>query len=101
MMPTTAPAPTPAAEVLAQVAMLAGDAPRRKTAMARIPDEVIERLKQEVSVNPGGSEGIKLRRHGQDLIGLCVFHDDHQPSLVVCPKTNLWNCLGACRKGGS
>jgi len=29
------------------------------------------------------------------------FHDDHEPSLVVSPKKNLWHCLGACQKGGS
>ena len=44
---------------------------------------------------------MKLRRHGADLIGLCPFHDDHEPSLVISPKKNLWNCLGACRAGGS
>jgi DNA primase catalytic core len=70
--------------------------------MARIPDEEIERLKQEVSVQRlAEARGVKLKRHGADLIGLCPFHDDHEPSLVISPKKNLWNCLGACRKGGS
>jgi DNA primase len=43
---------------------------------------------------------VKLKRHGADLIGLCPFHEDHSPSLVISPKKNLWNCLGACRQGG-
>jgi len=30
----------------------------------------------------------------------CPFHDDHEPSLVVDAKKQLWNCLGACREGG-
>ena len=34
-------------------------------------------------------------------LGLCPFHDDHEPSLVVSPKKNLWHCLGACQTGGS
>ena len=43
---------------------------------------------------------MKLTRHGKDLIGLCPFHDDREPSLVVTPKKNLWHCLGACQTGG-
>ena len=69
--------------------------------MARIPDEVIERLKQEVSLERlAEARGVKLKRHGADLLGLCPFHDDHEPSLVISPKKNLWHCLGACNKGG-
>jgi len=69
--------------------------------MARIPESEIERLKREVSVQRlAEARGVKLARHGADLIGLCPFHDDHSPSLVISPRKNLWNCLGACRRGG-
>src|ERR1700678_1835498 len=71
-------------------------------AVARISDEEIERLKAEVSLERlVTGAGIELRRHGADLLGLCPFHDDHEPSLVVSPKKNLWHCLGACSAGGS
>ncbi len=70
--------------------------------MARIPDEEIAWLKAEVSLERLMSgAGIELRRHGADLIGLCPFHEDHDPSLVVSPRKNLWHCLGACSAGGS
>jgi DNA primase catalytic core len=70
--------------------------------MARIPESEIERLKREVALERlAEARGIQLKRHGADLIGLCPFHDDHQPSLVISPKKNLWHCLGACRAGGS
>jgi DNA primase catalytic core len=70
--------------------------------MPRIPDETIERLKQEISLERlAEARGVKLARHGADLIGLCPFHDDHEPSLVVSPKKNLWHCLGACQTGGT
>jgi DNA primase catalytic core len=70
--------------------------------MARIPEEEIERLKREVSVQRLAEErGIDLKRHGSDLIGLCPFHEDHEPSLVITPTKNLWHCLGACQAGGS
>ena len=70
--------------------------------MARIPESEIERLKRDVSVERlAEARGVELKRHGTDLIGLCPFHDDHEPSLVISPRKNLWNCLGACRTGGS
>ena len=70
--------------------------------MARIPDGEIERLKREVSLERlVEAQGIELKRHGADLLGLCPFHDDKTPSLVVSPKRNLWHCLGACQAGGS
>jgi DNA primase catalytic core len=70
--------------------------------MARIPEGEIERLKREVSIERlAEARGIKLKRHGADLIGLCPFHEDHSPSLVISPQKNLWNCLRACGKGGS
>lgn len=70
--------------------------------MARIPDEAITRIKQDVSLaRLAESAGITLKPHGKDLLGLCPFHDDHNPSLVITPDKNLWHCLGACNKGGS
>ncbi|RPJ57831.1 MAG: toprim domain-containing protein [Acidobacteria bacterium] len=70
--------------------------------MARIADEELERIKREISIERlVESSGIELRRRGADLIGLCPFHDDGEPSLVVSPQKNLWHCLGACRTGGS
>ena len=70
--------------------------------MPRIPEETIERLKQEVSLERlATARGVKLARHGADLIGLCPFHDDREPSLVISPKKNLWHCLGACQTGGT
>ena len=70
--------------------------------MARIPGEDIERMKREVSLQSlVDAQGIELKRHGADLLGLCPFHEDHEPSLVVSPKSNPRHCLGACRAGGS
>ena len=68
--------------------------------MARIPDEQLERLKAEVSVERlvTGS-GIELKRSGKDWIGRCPFHEDATASLVVTPAKNLWHCFG-CGVGG-
>ncbi len=70
--------------------------------MARIPDDELERLKAEVSLQDlVEAAGVVLRRAGSDLVGCCPFHEDRQPSLVVSPAKNLWHCLGACQAGGS
>lgn len=70
--------------------------------MARIPAEVVERLKNEISVQRlAEARGVNLTRHGADLHGRCPFHADKTPSLVITPAKNLWHCLGACQTGGS
>lgn len=46
------------------------------------------------------SRGVALTQRGKQLVGFCPFHDDHEPSLVVDARKQLWNCLGACREGG-
>lgn len=69
--------------------------------MPRIPEALIERLKAETSLEAlAAARGVTLTRHGADLIGLCPFHDDHEPSLVISPRKNLWHCLGACGSSG-
>ncbi len=70
--------------------------------MARVPEAELARIKREVDLSElVGRSGVALTRRGQDLVGLCPFHDDTEPSLVVSPAKNLWHCLGACQAGGS
>src|SRR5688500_9600016 len=70
--------------------------------MARIPEQEIERLKREISlVRLAEARGVSLSKSGDNLLGLCPFHDDREPSLVITPDKNLWHCLGACQTGGS
>lgn len=70
--------------------------------MARIPASELEQLKTQVSLQRlVEASGVMLKPHGNDLIGLCPFHDDKTPSLVITPQKNLWHCLGACQQGGS
>ena len=69
--------------------------------MARIPESELERLKTEVDLAElVRSAGVELKARGKDLVGLCPFHEDSEPSLVVTPGKNLWHCLG-CDAGGS
>ena len=68
--------------------------------MPRIPDTELERLKTEVSLERlVSARGIGLKPRGADLVGLCPFHEDREPSLVITPAKNLWHCFG-CGLGG-
>jgi DNA primase len=69
--------------------------------MARVPDEELQRIKSQVAVEDLCRDyGIELRRTGPDnLMGLCPFHEDHDPSFGVTPSKNLWNCLAGCGGG--
>ena len=70
--------------------------------MPRVPDELLERLKREISLERLiESSGVTLKKTGENLLGLCPMHEDHEPSLVVTPSKNIWHCMGACRAGGS
>src|SRR5438552_1852601 len=74
----------------------------REDLMPRIPDELLERIKAEVPIERLAERaGVALRPHGENLLGLCCFHEDKSPSLVVTPAKNLWHCMGACQAGGS
>lgn len=69
--------------------------------MARIPQNELERLKADISVERlVEASGITLKKSGKDLLGQCPFHDDGEPSLVVTPAKNLWHCFG-CGIGGN
>src|SRR6266542_1644144 len=61
----------------------------------------IDRVKQSTDLAALiRARGVTLKRKGKQLVGLCPFHDDHEPSLIVDPKKQLWNCLGSCSEGG-
>ena len=69
--------------------------------MPYVPPELKERIKREVSIQRlAEARGIKLRRSGKELIGLCPFHHDTSPSLNIDPVKNVWSCKGACGAGG-
>ena len=68
--------------------------------MSRIPDDVIEHIKQTTDLVPFIKDrGIKLRKHGQVYKGRCPFHEEKTPSFTVTPAKRLWHCFG-CDTGG-
>mgnify|MGYP000554011545 CR=1 FL=1 len=69
--------------------------------MARLSDDIITRIKQEVSLLTWvQTQGYTLNPHGSDYALQCPFHDDKTASLVITPTKNLYHCFG-CRAAGS
>ena len=69
--------------------------------MSRIPTDEIDQLKHQINLADLCRDyGIQLKQIGPDnLMGLCPFHDDREPSFGVTPSKNLWNCLAGCGGG--
>lgn len=47
----------------------------------------------------GERVALQSRHGGRELVGLCPFHDDHDPSLRVNPERQSYKCW-ACGEGG-
>ena len=59
--------------------------------MPRIPSDLLERIKQETPLRLlVERSGVVLKVSGENLIGLCCLHEDHEPSLVLTPSRGLW-----------
>jgi len=69
--------------------------------MARLADEVINAIKQDVSLlRLAQNQGHKTKKQGKDYVLCCPFHDEKTPSCIISPHSNLFNCFG-CGAGGS
>ncbi len=67
--------------------------------MALYTDESIERLRQTVDMAELVGAKTELKRSGQQLMGLCPFHDERSPSFSVDPDRKVFHCFG-CGEGG-
>jgi DNA primase len=53
----------------------------------------IERVKAAADIVRVVGETITLRPKGREFVGLCPFHDDHNPSLYVVPGKQIFHCF--------
>ncbi|MFA4998608.1 MAG: CHC2 zinc finger domain-containing protein [Candidatus Paceibacterota bacterium] len=73
--------------------------PKELEASGRIPEEKIKQAASAPIEMIADQNGIKLRKSGRSLVGLCPFHEDRRPSFCIYPDTNSFYCYG-CQKGG-
>jgi putative transposase len=62
------------------------------------PRQFIDSLKQSIPLEQLIGQSIELKQHGDHFVGLCPFHDDHNPSFTVFPQTQSFYCFG-CHAG--
>lgn len=59
----------------------------------------IEEIRNKADIVSIISKYIKLSRRGANYFGICPFHADHNPSLVVSPSKKIWKCFVCGAKG--
>ena len=68
--------------------------------MSRIfTDEFKELVRQRTDLVRLIGESVGLQTRGREFVGLCPFHDDHDPSLRVYPERQTFRCW-SCQTGG-
>ncbi len=65
-----------------------------------IPEEIINAVRERVSITEVISETVVLKRSGRHLSGLCPFHTEKTPSFFVREDESSFHCFG-CGKSGS
>ncbi|MEM7573496.1 MAG: DNA primase [Bacteroidota bacterium] len=64
-----------------------------------ITDESVREVIETARIEDVVGDFVSLRRRGQNLIGLCPFHNEKTPSFNVNPARNIYKCFG-CGEGG-
>lgn len=68
--------------------------------MPRIPEEAIDRIRDSVDIVDVVSEYVQLTARGRNHVGICPFHDDHDPSFNVSQEKQIYKCF-VCGAGGN
>ena len=69
-------------------------------AMPRIPEDILERIRDATDIVDVVSEHVQLGKKGRNFFGLCPFHDEKSPSFSVNPDRQIYHCFG-CGVGGN
>lgn len=64
-----------------------------------ISDDIKNRIRDRVDITDVVGHHVSLRRAGQNLVGLCPFHQEKSPSFSVSPSKQMFYCFG-CKAGG-
>lgn len=67
-------------------------------ATCKIPQVTIDEIRARVDLLALVGERVKLKREGQDYLGLCPFHGEHTPSFRVRPPKGYY-CHGCGANG--
>lgn len=62
-------------------------------------DDFAARIKEAVPIQDVVGDHVRLEAAGNVFRGLCPFHDDHKPSLIVDPRFQTYRCWACGAKG--
>lgn len=68
--------------------------------MARIPEPVIEQVRDATDIVDFISQYVQLQKSGKNLFGLCPFHEERTPSFSVSEDKQIFHCF-SCGRGGN
>ena len=60
--------------------------------LVRSKTDIVELIGESVTLQP--------KQGGRQFVGLCPFHEDHNPSLTVSPERQSYKCW-SCGEGGT
>lgn len=66
----------------------------------QIPEEVIEKIKEQNNIVDIISEDVRLKKSGKNYTGLCPFHNDKAPSFSVSSEKQIYKCF-SCGEAGN
>ena len=64
------------------------------------PEDLVEEIRQRNDIVDVVSEHVKLKRTGNNHMGLCPFHNEKSPSFSVSGQKQMYHCFG-CGVGGN
>lgn len=66
----------------------------------RVPDEIIQQIREATDIVEVVSDHVSLKKRGKSFFGLCPFHQEKTPSFHVDPVRQFFHCFG-CGAGGN
>ena len=65
-----------------------------------IPEETVNKIRQETNIADVISQYVQLKKKGKNLFGFCPFHEERTPSFSVTEEKQIFHCF-SCGRGGN
>ena len=66
-----------------------------------IAPETIQQIISRIDIIEILGSFVKLKKRGQNYLGLCPFHNEKTPSFTVSPSKEIYKCFGCGRSGNA